>query len=161
AFNDVGGFDPALGLIYFDDPDLSLSLWKIGQRTVYEPTSTVKHVGAGGTTPSPEVLLLAQRNRSIFERRWRTLLARYPLAPLASPRRLLAARDARSSDRMLVLNDAACADALALTLPAARVTLVAAAHEPGAYGVVERVNDAQTVLRERRFHYDGIVGHAS
>jgi hypothetical protein len=160
TFNDVGGFDPVFGLIYFEDADLCLSLWKIGFRTVYEPASTVTHVGGRGATPPPEVLQLAQRNRSIFEKRWRGLLARYPLAPLASGQRVLAARDSRSSDRLLVLSDARCADVLARTFPSARITL-AAGDEEGICRSIEHVDDAEDVLRDRRFHYDAIVARSS
>ena len=94
SFNAVGGFDPAFGLIYFEDADLCLRLWERGERVVYEPASTVTHVGGGGSGPGPDVQLLALRNRSLFERRWRTLLASYPLAPLAMP---AAARGSSSS----------------------------------------------------------------
>jgi O-antigen biosynthesis protein len=160
AFNDVGGFDPVFGLAYFEDADLCLSLWQIGFRTVYEPASTVTHVGGRGATPPPDVLLLAQRNRSIFERRWRGLLARYPLAPLASGRRVLAARDSRSSDRLLVLGDARCADVLARTFPSARITLTAGTGD-GICRSIEHVDDAEDVLRDRRFHYDAIVARSS
>jgi GT2 family glycosyltransferase len=159
AFNEVGGFDPAFGLIYFEDADLCLRLWQSGLRTVYEPSSTVTHVGGGGTAPAPNVQLLAQRNRALFERRWRALLKQYPLAPLTSRRRL-AARDARCSDRVLVLDDAGCAGALARTFPSTRVTL-AGAQEEGMGAAVERAGPPEDVLRERRFHYDVVVAAAS
>jgi GT2 family glycosyltransferase len=160
AFNDVGGFDPVFGLIYFEDADLCLSLWQLGCRTVYEPASTVTHVGGRGNTPPPEVLQLAQRNRSLFERRWRALLAQYPFSPLPSRRRVLAARDTRSSDRVLVLNHARCADLFARTFPSARITL-AGAREDDVCSSIEHVDDADDVLRDRRFHYDAVVGTAS
>jgi len=157
AFADVGGYDPAYGLIYFEDADLCLSLWELGLHTVYEPSSTVTHVGGGGATPNPAVMLLALRNRSVFERRWRRLLARYPLAPLASRRRLIASRDARSSDRVLVVGDARCADALADAFPSARITLVAAQKGRDR---IELADDLEDVLRERRFHFDAVVATA-
>ena len=53
AFDDVGGFDPTFGLIYFEDADLCLRLWQHGLRTVYEPSSMVTHVGGGGIEPGP------------------------------------------------------------------------------------------------------------
>jgi O-antigen biosynthesis protein len=158
AFDDVGGFDPRFGLIYFEDADLCLSLWQAGLRTVYEPRSTVTHVGGGGVAPVPAVLLLAQRNRAVFERRWRRLLARYPLAPLASRRRLVASRDARCSERVLVVGDVRCADELARSFPSARVTLVAA--DKGRCPI-ELIGDLEQVLRERRFHFDAVVTTAS
>jgi GT2 family glycosyltransferase len=160
AFNDVGGFDPMFGLIYFEDADLCLSLWQLGCRTVYEPASTVTHVGGRGTSPPPEVLQLAQRNRSLFERRWRALLAQYPFSPLPSRRRVLAARDTRSSDRVLVFNHACCADLFARTFPSARITL-AGPHKDEICCAVERVDDAEGLLRDRRFHYDAVVAEAS
>jgi O-antigen biosynthesis protein len=160
AFDDVGGFDPVYGLIYFEDADLCLSLWQIGFRTVYEPASTVTHVGGRGTSPPLEVLQLAQRNRSLFERRWRALLARYPFSPLASRRHVLAARDIRSSDRVLVLNHARCADLFARAFPSARITL-AGAREDDVCRSIEHVDDAEDVLRDRRFNYDAVAGTAS
>jgi hypothetical protein len=63
------------------------------------------------------------RNRSLFERRWRAQLAHYPLAPLFGQRRLIAARDIRSSDRVLVLGEPGLAEVIASTFPSARVTL--------------------------------------
>ena len=154
AFDRVGGFDPAYGLVYFEDTDLCLSLWEIGFRTIYEPRSTVTHVGGGGSEPNPSIMLLALRNRSIFERRWRSLLARYPLAPPSSRRRVLAARDVRASARVLVVADAACAERLADAFPSARITLVGA---DAARDAVELAEDPESVLRERRFHFDAIV----
>jgi GT2 family glycosyltransferase len=92
AFNDVGGFDPAYGLAYFEDADLCLALADHGYRSAYEPDSKVTHVRG---KPRAEVLQLALRNRALFERRWRHVLASRPLAPLcASTRRMTAARDA-------------------------------------------------------------------
>jgi GT2 family glycosyltransferase len=92
AFNDVGGFDPAYGLAYFEDADLCLALAAQGYRSVYEPASRVTHLRG---KPRADVLQLALRNRALFERRWRRVLAARPLAPLAaSPRRTSAARDA-------------------------------------------------------------------
>ena len=154
AFDDVGGFDPMFGLIYFEDADLCLSLWQSGLRTVYEPTSTVTHVGGGGSSPAQEVLLLAERNRWLFERRWRALLARYPPAPLASRRARFAARDLRSLNRVLVVGDTQCAEAFADAVPSARITLAAAT---SGRDTVELVDEVESVLRERRFHFDALV----
>ena len=94
AFNAVGGFDPKYGLAYFEDADLCLSLAALGYRSIYEPRATVTHV-RGRATTDEAFALLALRNRALFERRWRSVLARRPLAPLsAHPHRVLAARDA-------------------------------------------------------------------
>ena len=92
AFTDVGGFDPAYGLAYFEDADLCLTLAARGYRSVYEPRSSVTHLRG---KPGAELSLLALRNCALFERRWRRVLASRPLSPLAaSRRRTLAARDA-------------------------------------------------------------------
>jgi GT2 family glycosyltransferase len=78
AFTDVGGFSPAYGLAYFEDADLCLSLATRGYRSVYEPRSRVTHVRG---RPSDALLELAARNRTLFERRWREVLASRPLPP--------------------------------------------------------------------------------
>jgi GT2 family glycosyltransferase len=92
AFVEVGGFDAAYGLGYFEDADLCLTLAARGYRCVYVPASRVTHLRG---RPSEELLELALRNRGLFERRWRRLLALRPLSPMsASRRRTLAARDA-------------------------------------------------------------------
>ena len=78
AFNDVGGFNPAYGLAYFEDADLCLSLATRGYRSVYEPRSRVTHVRG---QPSDALLEVAARNQALFERRWREVLASRPLPP--------------------------------------------------------------------------------
>lgn len=163
AFNEVGGFDPAFGLIYFEDADLCLALWQLGHRVVYEPRSSVTHVGGGGSEASPAVLQLAVRNRSLFERRWRAVLASYPLAPLTGKRRVLAARDARCSERVLVLGHGLCAETVASTFPSARVTVTGLNKDGHTFleRGIEVIGQTEEVLRERRFHYDAIIGDAS
>ena len=156
AFNAVGGFDPVFGRIYFEDADLCLRLWSEGLRTVYEPRSTVTHIGGRGRPPGEGLIRLAERNRAIFERRWRTLLRRYPLSPLRTERSRIAARDARCSARVLVIGNPDCADALTRDLESARVTL-AEARRGARSEWVEQLGDAAKVLTERRFHYDAIV----
>jgi O-antigen biosynthesis protein len=78
AFNEVGGFNPAYGLAYFEDADLCLALANRGYRSVYEPCSRVTHIRG---RPSETLLELALRNRSLFERRWRDVLASRPPSP--------------------------------------------------------------------------------
>jgi GT2 family glycosyltransferase len=78
AFNEIGGFNPAYGLAYFEDAELCLSLAARGYRSVYEPRSRVTHVRG---RPSDALLELAARNRKLFERRWREVLASRPLPP--------------------------------------------------------------------------------
>lgn len=92
AFNEVGGFDAAYGLGYYEDADLCLALAARGYRSVYEPGSSVTHLRG---RPGAALSLLALRNRALFARRWRRVLAVRPPSPLtASPRRMLGARDA-------------------------------------------------------------------
>jgi GT2 family glycosyltransferase len=92
AFHHVGGFDAAYGLAYFEDADLCLSLAAHGYRCVYEPRSSVTHILR---KPREPLLALALRNRALFERRWRRVLAARPLSPLAaSRRRKVASREA-------------------------------------------------------------------
>ena len=92
AFDEVGGFDPAYGLAYYEDADLCLALAANGYRAVYEPRSTVTHVRG---SPGQTILEGALRNRALFERRWRRVLASRPLHPLGlSRRRTLAALEA-------------------------------------------------------------------
>src|SRR5205823_135115 len=103
AFDEVGGFDPIYELAYFEDADLCLSLAAQGYRVVYEPRSIVTHVR--GASPRGDMAsTLAPRNRSIFRRRWTSLLASRPLSPLQPcPRRAVAARDAPAPARILVV----------------------------------------------------------
>jgi GT2 family glycosyltransferase len=92
VFAEIGGFDPAYGLGYFEDADLCLSLAARGYRCLYEPSSRVTHLCG---RPNENLLELALRNRALFERRWRRLLTLRPLSPLSSSRRrALGARDA-------------------------------------------------------------------
>ena len=78
AFDEAGGFDPVYGLAYFEDADLGLALSARGYRSVYEPRSMVTHLRG---TPSEALLRLAHRNRAVFERRWRGVLASRPISP--------------------------------------------------------------------------------
>jgi GT2 family glycosyltransferase len=103
AFNEVGGFDPAYGLLYSEDVDLCLALAARDYRSIYEPSSSVIHERG---MPSAALSLQAQRNRALLEQRWRRVLAARPLAPLeTSRRRMLAAREApavAAADREVV-----------------------------------------------------------
>jgi GT2 family glycosyltransferase len=78
AFSEIGGFNRAYGLAYFEDAELCLSLATRGYRSVYEPRSRVTHVRG---RPSDALLELADRNRALFEQRWREVLASRPLPP--------------------------------------------------------------------------------
>jgi GT2 family glycosyltransferase len=77
TFEEVGGFDPVYGLAYFEDADLGLALSVRGYRSMYEPGSKVTHVRG---TPSEELLQLARHNHTIFEERWRRVLASRPIS---------------------------------------------------------------------------------
>jgi O-antigen biosynthesis protein len=78
AFEEVGGFDGEYGRAYFEDADLGFALADRGYRSMYEPLSKVTHVRG---TPSEALLRLAVDNRTIFERRWRRVLASRPVSP--------------------------------------------------------------------------------
>jgi O-antigen biosynthesis protein len=93
TFEEVGGFDPVYGLAYFEDAELGLALSARGYRSMYEPRSRVTHVRG---TPSKALLQLARRNRAVFERRWRHVLASRPISPLTGPGGVAAA-DAQPS----------------------------------------------------------------
>lgn len=102
----VGGFDPAYGIGYFEDVDLSFKLKERGLRTIYEPRSRVVHELHGSGT-SREAQKRMTANRALFYRTWSERLARRPkLVELpTNPARLIAARDAEVVDRILVLDD--------------------------------------------------------
>lgn len=160
AFNEVGGFDAAYGLAYFEDADLCLSLAALGYRVVYEPRSSVTHV-RGASPRGDAFATLAPRNRSLFRRRWSHVLASRPLSPLApSRRRTLAARDAPVSERILVVGEPP--EALLQAASAARVTAIAGAGLKGrlveaGVEVARGVEDWPAWFAERRFHYDVVV----
>jgi GT2 family glycosyltransferase len=163
AFDEVGGFDPAYELAYFEDADLCLSLAARGYRVAYEPRSSVTHVR--GASPRGDLgSTLAPRNRSIFRRRWSTVLASRPLSPLqATARRLLAARDAPAPMLILVVGE--LPEPLLDTAFLARVTLIPA-RDLGAGAerllragveIASGVDDWCRWLEERRFHYDAVI----
>jgi GT2 family glycosyltransferase len=105
-FVDVGGFHPAYAMGYFEDVDLCLTFWERGLATVYEPRSTVLHLrGASGTEELAQRYALA--NHSVLMSRWSgELQSRPSLADLPThPHRRVASRDARATDRVLLLAD--------------------------------------------------------
>jgi GT2 family glycosyltransferase len=163
AFDEVGGFDPVYELAYFEDADLCLSLGARGYRVVYEPRSTVTHVR--GASPRGGIgSTLAPRNRSVFRRRWASLLATRPLSPLqASPRRILAARDAPAQERILVLGElperlleSALLTRLTL-IPDGDLGLQAERLVRAGVEIAAGVDDWSRWFEERRFHYDAVV----
>ncbi|HYU32884.1 MAG TPA: glycosyltransferase family 2 protein [Thermoanaerobaculia bacterium] len=177
AFCAVGGFDAVFGLGYYEDADLCLRLAAAGYRTVYEPRSVVTHVrGGSGAAGSLQTLVL--RNQSLFEERWRPLLASRPLPPLAgNPRRMLAARDAPAEARFLVLSPenpgpgspaSVLIDRLRSEHPRAQITLAAVGEAGGGpeaerllglgVEVEVRAEGWSPWLLARRFHYDAVYG---
>jgi GT2 family glycosyltransferase len=164
AFDEVGGFDPVYGLGYFEDADLCLALARRGYRVVYEPRSVVTH--ARGASGGSEALTeLALRNRAIFRRRWKHVLAARPLAPLqARAGRIIAARDAAASARILAVVDSADRGLVNRLEPwsrSARVTVLSLAEEApaGAAEIEVAPTDARVEewLEERRWHYDVVI----
>jgi hypothetical protein len=161
AFRAVGGFDAAYAPAYYEDADLCLRLAEAGLRTTYVPSVRVMHAryGSGSSTTAKE---LSERNRGRFMTRWARLLAERP-ATLWPPHaaRTLAARDAPTEGRVLVLEgDAALLEVLA-DRPALRVTLFAHGERPAwlARGIecVDAGGDVAAWLATRRFHYDVVV----
>jgi GT2 family glycosyltransferase len=106
TFLDSGGFDPAYGIGYFEDVDLSFKLAERGLKTIYEPRSRVVHE-LHGSGSSLEARRQMEANRAVFYGRWSGRLARRPnvIELEAKPRRFVAARDAEAIDRLLVIDD--------------------------------------------------------
>ena len=104
AFAAAEGFDLIYSPAYYEDADLCFQLRTLGYTTVFEPRSHVVHL-RGGASKAAQALMIA--NRRLFAERWQDrLYLRRPLRALASDRRLqLAARDAESLERILVIDD--------------------------------------------------------
>ncbi len=174
AFNRVGGFDPAFGLAYFEDVDLCLTLEANGLRTYYEPRSVVTHLSGWTPPEAAEFRDLAERNRSLLARRWPDVLSSRPPRGHLETRRIVGARDAPASDRILIVSGSASqasADTLIRELghlcPAAQVALLAAESPPrpapnnlSPPGVEIAGGDPDELawwLGGRPFHYDLIL----
>ncbi len=169
AFEAVGGFDTRYHPAYFEDVDLCMSLAARGWQTLYDPRVRVLHgvFGSGGHEQAAD---LFWRNREPFLERWGAELVstRVPTVWPVDPARTLAARDALTLGRVLVL----CGDELpvsdselaALCDPGRRlrVTLVAAGGDGAAWlargAEVLVTPDPETIVRGRAGHYDVIVG---
>ena len=128
-----GGFSADYAPAYYEDADLCMTLAARGLRTVYVPASHVRHARYG-SGDAAEARALSERNRTSI--RSSAGPARCPVIPprLTRPRpqRVLAARDAGATGRVLVLASGAPRSpgeewllALQSLLPWARVTLVA------------------------------------
>lgn len=103
-FAEVDGFDTAYSPAYYEDVDLCFKLRERGFTTVFEPRSHVVHLRGGGSRHA-EALMTA--NRRIFTDRWsERLQLRRPLrSEPGNPRVRLAARDAETLERILVIDD--------------------------------------------------------
>jgi GT2 family glycosyltransferase len=159
AFDDVGGFDASYNPAYFEDADLCLELSARGGDVVLVPRSRVRHVGdvSGGSTTLRTV---AEHHRDLFAHRWSDLLASRPSHPIeGSPRRLLAARDARATIRVLVLSrDVEGLDMLLRHCPHAAVAVIGSEQSDNRLEVIPPNVIWSGWLHDRRFHYDLIVG---
>lgn len=175
AFLAHGGFDPAFGLAYCEDVDLSLRLRRAGWSTYYEPRATAVHL-QGASSASERARSLRDANTAILRERYGALLAaRPPLDDLLRyPHRTLASRDACTPDRLLVLAGALpdpsspvgrFVGELADARPDARIAVLTV--EPPAAGVdawgargVEVAEDADHVrfwLRDRVGHFGAVI----
>ncbi len=169
----VGGFDPVYDPAYFEDADLCLALAARGQRTLFVPEVRVAHQQFASSDPArAEELFL--RSRTPFLERWGETLAadRLPSVLPEDPARTLAARDALTRGRVLVLCGAALPahDSLDGTLLASlsdparelRVTLAAAGGDARAWSAagaeVVPTEDADALLAARAGHYDVVAG---
>lgn len=175
AFRRVGGFDPVFYPAYCEDVDFLLSLRALGRRTVYDPRSTVVHAGAGSTDEVVRGRLI-DRNRPILLERWRDELAERPglLGLEDHPHRLVAVRDASTTDRLLVATEQDAwgleelAGRVAAARPDLRVTLLRLDGPPGRHDHrddellaqgVEAVapSDPGRWLEQRRLHYTAAI----
>ena len=157
AFLAAGGFKDDYAPAYYEDADLCLELAARGLRTVYVPRSRVRHARYGSGDLAGAQALSA-RNRPVFVARWAEVLAERPasLWP-ASPRRVLAARDAPAGGRVLVAGAEAVLPALLARRPWMRVTQVGGAPAWRDRGVEVLDGPVEAVLRARPQHYDAIV----
>jgi len=105
-FAAVGGFDPVYGAGYYEDVDLCFRLEARGLRTMFEPRSRVVHVRFG-SSDEEQARELTLQNRITFFGRWnKRLLGRPGLTDLLRrPHRVMAARDAQTPQRILVIDD--------------------------------------------------------
>lgn len=172
-FAAYGGFDPVYGMGYFEDVDLCLGLWERGLATVYEPRSRVVHL-RGASTNFAESQERSAYSHPPFMRRWSPVVARRPeLADFdVYPHRLVASRDARATDRLVVFERPAAdrpalADELARLCPSARLTALAVAdasgdelpasvRDPGVE-LAGGVEGWEALFRARRFQYSAAV----
>jgi O-antigen biosynthesis protein len=161
-FAAVGGFDPAYLPAYVEDVDLQLALRAQGLRTVYQPRSEVVHArfSAAGRTEGDRLI---ERNREVLRRRWAAALAELPppVPALDSPV-VVAARDRKAVDRVLVVGEAdGILTALADRFPEGRITGLGTVPDPGLLALGIEVlpfpEDPDGWFRARRFHYSAAI----
>jgi GT2 family glycosyltransferase len=181
-FLELGGFDERYHPGYFEDTDLCFRLKERGLKTIYEPRSRVVHVQHGSSDPE-RARVLMERHRDVFVERWGERLAQRPrLVEVAQePRQMLAARDADSLDRILVIDDrvpftdrgsgdprmARLLRELAALWPSARITFLAeSGRDAERYAapllrqgieVVCPPVDWPSWFEERRYHYGLVI----
>jgi hypothetical protein len=131
----------------------------------------VVHARFGSLADASDAAQLVDRNTAKLRRRWGRLLAERPPPPRdkLEHHRIIAARDAEESDRILVVGDRAPERLLLdLAVPGTRVTFLAAGLEGVPPEALERLVTAgievEGPLREHRpwwrdrlFHYTAIV----
>jgi GT2 family glycosyltransferase len=175
GFEAVGGFDDTYASAYYEEADLCMKLAARGLRTYYAPRSVVTHARYG--SPSLEhTVVLSERSRQRFVARWgASLRARPRTLRGGGERSLIAARDATTSGRVLVVDDGwpaadggpalATVGRLADRRPALRVTWVTGAVATGALdpdpwlarGVELTDTSDPDWLRHRPYTYDAVV----
>jgi GT2 family glycosyltransferase len=159
AFDDVGGFDAIYNPAYFEDADLCLELSAHGGDVVLVPRSRVRHVG---DVSRGRLMLrtVAEHHRDLFAERWSDILSSRPSHPIeGSPRRLLVARDARATIRVLVLSrDVDGLDMLFRHCPHAAAVVIGSEQFDNRLEAIPSDLIWSDWLHDRRFHYDLIVG---
>jgi len=88
VFDAVGGFDPAFGLGYFEDTDLSRRILRTGCWLGVHPDTVLHHESHGSFSLRPERRAVLEANRLRYHERW----------PAARRQVLLATRTARGSE---------------------------------------------------------------
>ena len=76
-WNEVGGFDPGLGL-YYNDIDYCLRVGATGRRIVYTPHAHLNHYEGSTVTLSPGSAARRERERARFLDRWGALVRNDP-----------------------------------------------------------------------------------
>jgi GT2 family glycosyltransferase len=156
-----GGFDDRYAPAYFEDVDFCLRLAQEGLSTVFEPRSSVTHVAHGSGEPSAAVEL-SERNHRQFVERWGSKLDGRPWTLVnGSEQAVVAARDAPTTPRVLILGDRRAetiVEALLDEWPRGRVTWATdGASDWLARGVEVLPRNDLGWLGDRLFHYDLVV----